>query len=1009
MSLSIGKKMGLNTFIFSMTALIPFIILGVMAVRTAHESFIQNKFDQLVSIREIKKTQVEDYFKEREGDMGGLVETASTLRNEAFNKLTAVREIKRTAVERYFQGLNDQILTFSEDRMVIDAMRQFRVSFRSFINENATTATDLKSMRQDLFTYYTGEFASEYSNRNSGLSPDVEQHFSRLDDDSIALQYHYIRANKHPLGSKHLLDRPKDSSRYSELHSKVHPIIRNYLEKFGYYDIFLVDPDSGDIVYSVFKELDYSTSLKDGPYADTNFGQAFKEANDKGNKDTVVLVDYSRYYPSYEAPAGFIASPVFDGDEKIGIVLFQLPIDRLNAIMGERSGMGETGETYLVGEDGLMRSDSYLDPENHSVVASFRNPDTGRVKTTACNQALSGKTGSQVIIDYNGNPVLSSYTPVHLNGFTWGLLAEIDVAEAFCPKDTEGKYFFEKYVELYGYYDLFLINPDGYCFYTVAKEADYQTNLLTGKFSDSNLGKLIRQVVDGQRFGMVDFAPYAPSNNDPASFIAQPVVNNGKTELIVALQLPLEAINNIMQKREGLGKTGETYLVGPDHLMRSDSFLDSARHSVKASFANPSAGSVKTLAAMEALGGKSGQGIIMDYNGNPVLSAYSPVTINHIPWALIAEIDEAEVVKDSVAAKLLSGRVWSIGIVSMIIVVCVILMSIFIVRNLSKTLLRVIDGLSSSTEQVASAASQVSSSSQSLAQGASEQAASIEETSSSMEEMSSMTRKNSDNAAHADGLMKEANQVVTDSNTAMGQLMQSMEDISKASEETSKIIKAIDEISFQTNLLALNAAVEAARAGEAGAGFAVVADEVRNLAMRAADAAKNTAGLIEGTVKKVNDGLTLVATANDAFSRVAKSTAKVGDIVSEIAEASKEQSNGIEQVNLAVTEMDKVIQQNAANAEESASASEEMNAQAEQLKEYVEDLVLLVTGKKDQGVAQRIHRDSGKKMPAPHYTAREVSPLSKAVSTRKAMIPSHHPGEVRPDRIIPFDEDGADF
>ena len=145
--------------------------------------------------------------------------------------------------------------------------------------------------------------------------------------------------------------------------------------------------------------------------------------------------------------------------------------------------------------------------------------------------------------------------------------------------------------------------------------------------------------------------------------------------------------------------------------------------------------------------------------------------------------------------------------------------------------------------------------------------------------------------------------------------------ISKASEETSKIIKTIDEIAFQTNLLALNAAVEAARAGEAGAGFAVVADEVRNLAMRAAEAAKNTADLIEGTVKKVQDGSLLVATTNDAFSQVKESTTQVGNLVSEITEASKEQSSGIEQVNIAISEMDKVVQQNAANAEE-------MNAQA---------------------------------------------------------------------------------
>jgi methyl-accepting chemotaxis protein len=268
----------------------------------------------------------------------------------------------------------------------------------------------------------------------------------------------------------------------------------------------------------------------------------------------------------------------------------------------------------------------------------------------------------------------------------------------------------------------------------------------------------------------------------------------------------------------------------------------------------------------------------------------------------------------------------------------------FLSRSIVGPIRRAIDGITDGSEQVSAASNQVSGSSQALAEGAQEQASSIEETSASLEEMSSMTKSNADNANEANAIIISSTQDMDRANQVMKSLITSMNEISTASEDTQKIVKTIDEIAFQTNLLALNAAVEAARAGEAGAGFAVVADEVRNLAMRAAEAAKNTESLIEGTVQKIHGGTELVQKTNEAFTKVAADSAKISQLIAEIAAASKEQSQGIGQVNLAVSEVDKVIQQNAARAEESASASEEMNAQAEQMKNYVRELTVLVNG-----------------------------------------------------------------
>ncbi|MFZ1145101.1 MAG: methyl-accepting chemotaxis protein [Bryobacteraceae bacterium] len=316
--------------------------------------------------------------------------------------------------------------------------------------------------------------------------------------------------------------------------------------------------------------------------------------------------------------------------------------------------------------------------------------------------------------------------------------------------------------------------------------------------------------------------------------------------------------------------------------------------------------------------------------------------------------------------------------------------TLFVVRQVSRRLQQAVSELAEGAEQVASAASQVSSSSQSLAQGSSEQAASLEETSASSEEINSMARKNSENSRVAADLMTQSQHKFIQTNQSLDQSVVAMGEINTQSDKIAKIIKVIDEIAFQTNILALNAAVEAARAGEAGMGFAVVADEVRNLAQRCAQAAKDTAALIEESIAKSNDGKVKVDQVATAIRAITEEANKVKTLVDEVNLGSQEQARGIEQIGKAITQMEQVTQKTAANAEESASAAEELNAQSETMKDIVERLTAMVGGEASNGHARQTQRRASAANGNPPRRASESS--SGLTALHQAV--SHQPKSV---------------
>ena len=408
-------------------------------MRAQEEELRQNQ-EELQATQETISRKYESLFKKLE-----------ELNNKSkFDQLRSITSTKKRNVEYYFDIIRNQIDTFSEDRMILHAMKKFREAFYQY---EPLSDDRRQTLQASVKEYYMNEFMPRLQDN---IHTDVPvEHYLPTNDRALILQHAFISSNPHPTGKKSMLD-AADGGVYSQVHQTYHPLLRNFLEKFGYYDIFLIDAITGDMVYSVFKEVDFATSLLAGIYSDTNFGRVVREAIASTDRDFVKLIDFEPYDPSYHAPASFIAAPIYEGDEKIGILVFQMPINKINQILtGNKrwrdDGLGDTGETFMVGEDYKLRSISrplIEDIDQHvsslqmlryesSVLQQIKKMETNilleEIRQESTALALSGQTGTRIERDARGVQVLCSYAPLEIADVNWIIMSSMTEAEASAP------------------------------------------------------------------------------------------------------------------------------------------------------------------------------------------------------------------------------------------------------------------------------------------------------------------------------------------------------------------------------------------------------------------------------------------------------------------------------------------------------------------------------------------------------------------------------------------------
>ncbi|WP_428023513.1 methyl-accepting chemotaxis protein [Arcobacter sp.] len=782
-----------------------------------------------------------------------VVDSTKSLKESEMNKLIAIKVAKSDEIKNYFTSLKSLLISLSNTKSTKDAFSALEDGFYKLSDEiNMDTNNVKSSLEKDFETNYLNSV--NYGIPNSPQKKAVSSYIPEDINAKIA-QYIFITDNDKPIGEKNgLTYNPKYDSTYMNAHQTFHPTFNNYLTNFQLYDIFMVDL-KGNVIYTDFKEKDFATNLKNGPYKDSGLAKAYEKALNK-NEGEIAFDDFKPYEPSYNGAASFIATPIFINDIKKGVLIFQLPIDMINKIMSfdkkyKEAGLGESGECYLVGSDYAMRNDSRFTKDINDPFVKKLNSTIGiwKIKTDSTKAVFEKKQndGQWIINDYRDVPVLSVFKKIDIfdGEGTWAIVAEIDEEEA-------------------------LTNA-----HELRNEIMIISCILIILFIAINLffvTKIIVNPINNFKNGLLGFFKYLNkessevkelpvSSNDEIGEMSK-VINENILKTKKLIESDEKFIQEVILMVEEINK-GYLYKRFENKIESEN--LEKLRLNMNKMLENLNnivVGSTnKVLDVLESFAKLDFTNTIKDDNGK------IPVALNNVT-NLITEM-------------LIENKANGLTL-----------------NNSANILMSNVETLSASSNQAA---------------------ASLEETAAALEEITSTIVSNTENvivmSQYANELIKSAN----DGQALANETNVSMDDINEQVNAINDAITVIDQIAFQTNILSLNAAVEAATAGEAGKGFAVVAAEVRNLASRSAEAAKEIKDLVENATSKANNGKVIANKMIEGYNGLNENISKTIELISQVESSSKEQKAGIEQINDAVSELDQQTQQNAHVASQTAS------------------------------------------------------------------------------------------